>query len=59
MPQPKCPNCSKPSTPEHKPFCSKRCQEVDLHRWLTGQYAIPAEEPPDSEILDEEPNPPA
>ena len=32
------------------PFCSARCADVDLGRWLTGQYAIPAEDdgaPPD------------
>jgi endogenous inhibitor of DNA gyrase (YacG/DUF329 family) len=29
-----------------KPFCSKRCREVDLNRWLSEGYAIPAEEPP-------------
>lgn len=37
----KCPICQKPTTPEHKPFCSKRCAEVDLGRWLRADYAIP------------------
>ena len=27
-----------------RPFCSKRCADIDLNRWLTGQYAIPVEE---------------
>jgi len=40
-----CPICSKPSTAEHHPFCSKRCSHLDLGRWLGGNYAIPAEEP--------------
>ena len=31
----------------HRPFCSKRCADIDLHRWLGGNYAIPAVEPPD------------
>jgi endogenous inhibitor of DNA gyrase (YacG/DUF329 family) len=36
-----CPICSKPTPPAYKPFCSKRCADVDLNRWLTGGYAIP------------------
>ena len=36
-----CPECGKPSTREAYPFCSTRCKEVDLNRWLSGSYAIP------------------
>jgi endogenous inhibitor of DNA gyrase (YacG/DUF329 family) len=45
---PKCPICGKPTVVEFRPFCSERCADVDLHRWLSGAYAIPAaeEEPP-------------
>ena len=39
----KCPICGKPPTPEYRPFCSRRCADVDLQRWLTGGYAIPSE----------------
>jgi endogenous inhibitor of DNA gyrase (YacG/DUF329 family) len=39
-----CPNCSKPTTVDFAPFCSKRCREVDLNRWFTGAYAVPAVE---------------
>lgn len=39
-----CPVCGKPSVPDFVPFCSKRCADVDLHRWLGGVYAIPAED---------------
>jgi uncharacterized protein len=39
---PRCPECRAPALPEFKPFCSKRCADVDLARWLTGGYAIPA-----------------
>lgn len=39
-----CPICRKPSDPEYRPFCSRRCSDVDLQRWLTGGYAIAAEE---------------
>ncbi|MEO1066923.1 MAG: DNA gyrase inhibitor YacG [Pseudomonadota bacterium] len=41
----RCPTCGKPAASDHKPFCSKRCQEVDLNRWLGGHYAIPVEDP--------------
>jgi endogenous inhibitor of DNA gyrase (YacG/DUF329 family) len=40
----KCPICRKPSDPAIRPFCSKRCADVDLQRWFTGSYAIPAAE---------------
>ena len=39
-----CPICGKPSTRAAYPFCSKRCADVDLNRWLSGSYAIPAVE---------------
>jgi len=37
----KCPLCGKPSAAGFKPFCSKRCADLDLGRWLKGGYAIP------------------
>ena len=37
-----CPICGKPAVEATKPFCSKRCADVDLHRWLGGGYALPA-----------------
>jgi endogenous inhibitor of DNA gyrase (YacG/DUF329 family) len=36
-----CPECGRPSTRESYPFCSERCRNLDLSRWLTGAYAIP------------------
>ena len=40
-----CPICRRQEVvPAYKPFCSKRCADVDLQRWFTGGYAIPAEE---------------
>ncbi len=39
-----CPICGKPADPRVRPFCSRRCADVDLHRWLTGAYAVPAVE---------------
>ena len=37
----KCPICSKPAEVEYRPFCSRRCADVDLQRWFTGRYAVP------------------
>jgi len=37
----RCPECRAPSADAFSPFCSKRCADVDLARWLTGGYAIP------------------
>ena len=40
---PKCAQChKKPVSAQYRPFCSKRCADVDLNRWLSGAYAIPA-----------------
>ena len=36
-----CPICGKPRDENLRPFCSKRCKDLDLARWLTGDYAIP------------------
>jgi endogenous inhibitor of DNA gyrase (YacG/DUF329 family) len=43
----RCPICGKPRDPDYRPFCSKRCADVDLGRWLTGSYAIPVTEDDD------------
>ena len=48
-----CPICDKPGQESYRPFCSKRCADIDLGRWLNGSYTIPTEEP--AEIS--EPNP--
>jgi len=47
-----CPICHKSSTPDFKPFCSKRCANVDLNGWLSDKYAIPSENPPEDEELE-------
>jgi endogenous inhibitor of DNA gyrase (YacG/DUF329 family) len=41
-----CPICRKPTDPAHRPFCSRRCADIDLARWIGGEYAIrvPSEE---------------
>ena len=45
----KCPICGKPATAEANPFCSKRCAQVDLNRWLKGAYVIPGKPVEDSD----------
>ncbi|MFD1343757.1 DNA gyrase inhibitor YacG [Litorisediminicola beolgyonensis] len=48
-----CPICTKPTDPSYRPFCSRRCADLDLAKWLTGSYAIPSEDPEDAdEALD-------
>ncbi|WP_212525389.1 DNA gyrase inhibitor YacG [Actibacterium sp. MT2.3-13A] len=44
-----CPICAKASDPKYRPFCSKRCADVDLGRWLSGRYAVAADAPEDLE----------
>jgi len=44
----KCPICGKPAEEQFRPFCSKRCADVDLNRWLSGVYAVPAVEQDES-----------
>jgi len=43
----KCAVCGKAQDVRFRPFCSKRCADVDLSKWLGGRYAIPAEEEPE------------
>ncbi len=47
----KCPICARPAQPDHKPFCSARCAEIDLGRWLREDYKLPepAEPEPDED----------
>ncbi|HTH16597.1 MAG TPA: DNA gyrase inhibitor YacG [Magnetospirillum sp.] len=42
-----CPICGKPPVEKFKPFCSARCADVDLHRWLGGVYRVESDERPD------------
>ena len=48
-----CPICSGESAPAYRPFCSRRCADVDLARWLNGAYAVPSEAPEDIEAAAE------
>ena len=51
----RCPICGKRSVPRHQPFCSGRCADIDLGRWLKDVYRVETEEPAED---DNEPNEP-
>ncbi|GAW34637.1 zinc-binding protein [Roseovarius sp. A-2] len=57
-----CPICKKPTDTSYRPFCSKRCADVDLGRWFSGDYAVPSTDPEDVETAldaaDQEPQKP-
>jgi endogenous inhibitor of DNA gyrase (YacG/DUF329 family) len=44
-----CPICGKPAVEASQPFCSERCRDVDLNRWLSGSYAIPGRKDADED----------
>jgi endogenous inhibitor of DNA gyrase (YacG/DUF329 family) len=41
VPEKPCPICGKPSVHKYRPFCSRRCGDIDLNRWMSGVYSIP------------------
>ena len=45
----RCPICGKPAADPFRPFCSRRCADVDLNRWLSGVYAVPVKEEEDED----------
>ena len=49
-----CPTCGAPAMHETRPFCSKRCADIDLGRWFQGVYAFPAVDAADDSIIDAE-----
>lgn len=44
-----CPICAKPTEKKYRPFCSKRCADIDLAKWVSGGYAVPSTDPEDIE----------
>jgi endogenous inhibitor of DNA gyrase (YacG/DUF329 family) len=44
-----CPICSKPAAPASRPFCSERCRDVDLNRWLSNSYVVPGRKEDDED----------
>jgi len=47
LPTRQCPICGKPAVQRYRPFCSARCAQIDLGRWLKGNYRIETDEAPD------------
>ena len=47
-----CPICDKPSDHKYTPFCGKRCEQIDLGKWLTGRYAVPVVESEEDEEIE-------
>ena len=45
----KCPICRKPAVEAFRPFCSKRCADVDLNRWFSGAYVVAGKEEEDED----------
>ncbi|MEP3848176.1 MAG: DNA gyrase inhibitor YacG [Paracoccaceae bacterium] len=61
-----CPVCNSDVDQKYRPFCSRRCADIDLAKWMNGGYAIPSQDPDDieaaldavaSEAKDNEPKP--
>ena len=46
-----CPICRKPPEAAYRPFCSRRCADVDLQRWLSDRYAVPGGEANDENTV--------
>lgn len=49
-----CPICDNQTDPKYRPFCSKRCADIDLAKWMTGSYSVPSTDPEDIEKALEE-----
>jgi len=45
----RCPICGKPAVAGFRAFCSRRCADIDLNRWLTGVYVVPGKEDQDED----------
>jgi len=44
-----CPICKGETTSQYRPFCSRRCADIDLAKWFNGSYAAPSQDPEDIE----------
>jgi uncharacterized protein len=53
-----CPTCGKPADAKYRPFCSRRCADVDLGRWLNESYRVPVEDDAEAEPDTEDETPP-
>lgn len=48
-----CPICGEDVVREYRPFCSRRCADIDLARWMNGGYAVPSEREEDQNVPEE------
>ncbi|QIE45045.1 DNA gyrase inhibitor YacG [Pseudohalocynthiibacter aestuariivivens] len=48
-----CPICKAATKPAFRPFCSRRCSDIDLGKWLSGDYAVPSRDPEDIDAAQE------
>lgn len=46
-----CPICEREADKAYRPFCSKRCADVDLAKWMNGSYALASSNPDDAEAV--------
>ncbi|PUB15396.1 DNA gyrase inhibitor YacG [Yoonia sediminilitoris] len=53
-----CPICKRHTKQDYRPFCSKRCADIDLAKWFSGSYAIPSAEPVEPDADRDESDPP-
>lgn len=49
-----CPMCSKDTDEKYRPFCSKRCADLDLGKWMSGDYAVASQDEDDADELVQE-----
>jgi len=49
----RCVLCDAAVSPDFRPFCSRRCADIDLQRWFSGAYALPVEEDDSTPEADE------
>ena len=45
----RCPICGRPAVAKFRPFCTRRCADVDLNRWFSGVYAVPVKDDEDED----------
>ncbi len=48
-----CPICNKDPDQKYRPFCSRRCADIDLGKWMTGKYAVPSQQEDDDGELEQ------
>ncbi len=53
-PKAACPICGRPPEPAFRPFCSKRCADIDLGRWFNERYVVPEPAGPEEPVSDDD-----